>query len=108
MPSSKDPRKMTPSVVDTLSDRIVSSQETMTRLMDLQFRGVHEKIESLHETVATVKEDLRDEHARLRSEVKENRLIADDRHISLVKKVWAGVGVLAAVETLIQLVWFKK
>lgn len=107
MPSPKQTRTMQASTVTALSDKIEAAHEATNELMRVQFEAVNEKVDSVITAVAGVKADLRAEDAAIKRDVTENRILADERHTEIVKKVYWGAGLLAAIELIVQF-WPKK
>jgi CRISPR/Cas system CMR subunit Cmr6 (Cas7 group RAMP superfamily) len=97
---------------DALIEMVQASHKATNDLMAVQFESVKaaqaanseavkENINRLHTTLAIVKADLQAEAAKVREQVEEHRKISDERHLSLVKKVWMGVGGVAAIEAIL-------
>lgn len=94
--------------VQALAEQIMAAHTTTNELMKVQFAAVDKNFERVHETMAEVKRDLKKETEDVKIEVAANRLKNEDRHLSLVKKVWLGGGILVAVEALLQFIVLKK
>lgn len=93
--------------IAALSQQIISSHEQTHKLMQVQFDSVNKNFDRVFETMAEVKKDLTIDNTTIREEVEANRKLADDRHEGIVKRLWMGAGILAALEAVAQL-WFGK
>lgn len=88
--------------VRALGEQILGAHDATNELMKVQFSAVDRNFERVHAAMAEVKKDLKEETERLSKEVEVNRETADDRHLSLVKKVWFGAGMVAILEIAFQ------
>ena len=77
--------------------------QSINDLMSVQFANVEKNFDRIHTTMAEMKTENREETQNLERKVDKNRQIAEDRHVSLIKKVWYGAGMIAVFQLLVQL-----
>ena len=107
MPSPKQKRTMNRDTVSALTERIETAHQTTNELMRVQFESINEKVDTVIQAMESVKRDLKEDDKAIRLEVAANRNKADDRHTEIIKKIYWGAGVLAALEVLVQFLWKK-
>ncbi len=93
-----------------LAAQIGAAHEATNGLMKVQFDAVRDQFERIHTSMAALKADMQKETGRLEKEIdvnrsvtETNRALSEERHISLIKKVWYGAGIIAVFQILLQL-----
>jgi predicted RNA-binding protein with PIN domain len=88
--------------VFALGAQIMSAHQTTNELMRVQFAAVEKNFARVHETMSEVKKDLKEDAVSIKQDVEDNRKLSDERHLSMVKKVWWITGIIVAIEAMTQ------
>jgi len=87
----------------TILDAVAASHEATNELMRVQFKNVEQNFAAIHSAMADMKRDWKRETDEVKAEVSDNRKVAEERHIGIVKKIYYVGGALAAIEILAQI-----